>query len=827
MSRYPLSRDSVESDWLRNQRLRGEVAETSMLDRILSAIPGSSPSSVPPTSDMSTRTDYQAIPSLAPEPNGQLNFNTQDAARLGYESAPVTGGLLAFEEGGQMMSEGRQQGDLSGLGNYLSGLALQAAAIPEILSVGKIKSGTAARVLTKAVKEAGKTVTKQAAIINQGIRNEPTLEKAIKKARRQKHLISDQSKGAEGQFIGAPRGMNSRSQIRKMRKEFDAQVAGGVLGADWYQRVKNMISDVSGGDKKKENKLSEAFALFSAQANPDTNMGWAIQARNQWAAGQRGEDFTRVKTGRQSDTFQQFADTDEQTKLGKKTQVYHDSLNPNVGQTITGTNDIWHGRAFGYRNNDGTPFSRGFTPQEHVFLDNETVLAVDRANKRKLGGRDNWTAAEIQAAAWVFAKGKSEFAKNPGKFNDNFNNAIDWAKKTYPDYLQKYTAYGTREDIPGAGTGQLPALLNTDYMTRAEYSDDVPGSYATPQDVITDASGLYGEGLRPATGVFTSKTTGVTEVNPAQANQVLVDLVNDEGGKTISNVSQSFLNAIEGVQGYINMQNGSAWHKFMPFQKNGGVKSKVSNALRIETGAPLDEARMKALANWADERGMILSDNGASVVLWPDEWGKKPALTSGGKEMIAAGNVPSGTEMQKLLNGVTATKTREAVPGWQDELVDLLQVDKAKIQRGRVVSGYVDYENITKRGDLSPEQVAEEFRMPGKYTISDSAAPNAGRSLRTKTVLDLLDDPNIPAMLENLDNSREFKQLVIDNINRANDWAKRLNTPLREDHMNALKILSQKGFKGLREAMKNGAVLPAVALPIFGSAFQLQQEQQG
>lgn len=117
--------------------------------------------------------------------------------------------------------------------------------------------------------------------------------------------------------------------------------------------------------------------------------------------------------------------------------------------------------------------------------------------------------------------------------------------------------------------------------------------------------------------------------------------------------------------------------------------------------------------------------------------------------------------------------------------------------------------------------------MPGKYTISDSAAPNAGRSLRTKTVLDLLDDPNIPAMLENLDNSREFKQLVIDNINRANDWAKRLNTPLREDHMNALKILSQKGFKGLREAMKNGAVLPAVALPIFGSAFQLQQEQQG
>ena len=45
------------------------------------------------------------------------------------------------------------------------------------------------------------------------------------------------------------------------------------------------------------------------------------------------------------------------------------------------------------KNKDGKPFSRGFTPQEHVFLDNETVLAVDRANKAKLGGRENMNNA--------------------------------------------------------------------------------------------------------------------------------------------------------------------------------------------------------------------------------------------------------------------------------------------------------------------------------------------------------------------------------------------------------------------------------------------------
>jgi len=47
------------------------------------------------------------------------------------------------------------------------------------------------------------------------------------------------------------------------------------------------------------------------------------------------------------------------------------------------------------------------------------------------------------------------------------------------------------------------------------------------------------------------------------------------------------------------------------------------------------------------------------------------------------------------------------------------------------------------------------------------------------------------------------------------------------DISDELEILAEEGFKGLRKALKNGAVLPAVALPIFGAAFQVQQEQEG
>jgi len=670
-----------------------------------------------------------------------------------------------------------------------------------------------------------KKVTKQEAIINQGVRNEPTFRKALNKARKENHLINDHSKGANGQWVGGPRGFKTKRQIKKMRDEFDAQVAGGVLGADWYDRVRTMVKSVSAGSRGRENRLAETLALWSAQAQPRPNLNWSYEALNNWAAG-KGINFPeKIKTTAQARTFLKGMLSGEQIKLGKKTGVYKQSLDPNVETPFTGTNDIWHGRAFGYKNSDGTPISRGFTPQEHIFLDNETVLAVDRANKAKLGGRTNWTAAEIQAAAWVFAKGKSQFAKYPKKFNGNIGEAIEWAKKTYPDELERQLAYGTRENTPGMNTGHLPGVTDADYNTRVEYADDVPGTLGTDTDVITDAAGLYSPGVRDATGIYTS-ASNVTEINPAQVNQVIIDLVNDEGGRTISDVSQSFLNAIEGIQGYTNMQNGSAWHKFFPFQKGGGVKSSVSNSIQIHTGAPLDEARMRVLAGWAEDRGMLISDNGKSVVLWPDEWGSKPALSSAGEEVIPAKGFPDGPKMRRLLEGKKATKTRVAVGGWKEELGEILQVDSGKIDRGRVISGYVDYEDITKLEDLSPSQGLLEKQKPGTFTLSNSAPENQGRGLRTKTVLDLLDDPNIPAVLESIDSSPEFRTLIFNQISRATDWSKKMKTPLREDHMRALEILAEEGFKGLRKALKSGAVLPAVALPIFGAAFQVQQEQE-
>ena len=51
------------------------------------------------------------------------------------------------------------------------------------------------------------------------------------------------------------------------------------------------------------------------------------------------------------------------------------------------------------------------------------------------------------------------------------------------------------------------------------------------------------------------------------------------------------------------------------------------------------------------------------------------------------------------------------------------------------------------------------------------------------------------------------------------------NTSPRGDHLRALQIIAKSGFAGLRRALDNGQVLPAVALPIFGIAFEASDSE--
>ena len=287
---------------------RGGTTETSNLDRILELMPNSQLSSLNPPPDMSTRTDIAGGLLLPreqpkeskpwywagdlPEWEGTLPGGPQDAAyQLSELRADMTPGEGQYRSAKRSAAETAKATDLFKQGKYLEAIPPTIWAGVEGLDAaasGLGVIGAAATLPLDAARGVKRLMTasakKQEAIINHGVRNLPTLRKAINQSRKEKHLIPDRSKGANGQFVGAPRGIRSKTQIKKMRAEFDAQVAGGVLGADWYQRVRKFTGDISGGSKEAENRLAEAFALFSAQANPVTNMNWTFQALNNWAA---------------------------------------------------------------------------------------------------------------------------------------------------------------------------------------------------------------------------------------------------------------------------------------------------------------------------------------------------------------------------------------------------------------------------------------------------------------------------------------------------------------------------------------------------------------
>jgi len=88
-------------------------------------------------------------------------------------------------------------------------------------------------------------------------------------------------------------------------------------------------------------------------------------------------------------------------------------------------NNILRGHSFGYKMDD-----EEFSHQEYRFMDYETVLAVDRANQRNLGGRSDWTPPELQAMASLSSKGRELFAKNPEKYGNDLQEAMREAAKT-------------------------------------------------------------------------------------------------------------------------------------------------------------------------------------------------------------------------------------------------------------------------------------------------------------------------------------------------------------------------------------------------------------
>jgi len=316
------------------------------------------------------------------------------------------------------------------------------------------------------------------------------------------HLIEAGNRGTGGFYIGAPRSVQSFDDLQALRDRFDARLRESLVGSDWYDRSRAGEAVATGDDPTKNLWSSRMHGSWSQGVNPESETGFvakegmgAIAGQPESAMYQNQHDaFMRAIAAGDPSLMQSGLKTDQ---YGKRINPDYMRINPNA-PSATGVNDFRYANEWGFVPQEGSQLRDGdvaLNPAQHRWLDYETALAADRANKAKLGGRTDWTGEQVQAAPWVSQKAAALMDQRK---NMTWAEAYDEANKTPPDFYPKFAANITTEMQP-APLGVIPGHApRADLMTpeeRQAYADAVRwGSGPGGRDVI-------GEGAIPGTGV--------------------------------------------------------------------------------------------------------------------------------------------------------------------------------------------------------------------------------------------------------------------------------------------------------------------------------------
>ena len=500
--------------------------------------------------------------------------------------------------------------------------------------------------------------------------------------------------------------------------------------------------------------------MWSPQATPDPNLNWAIHARTGREAGRMPE---KLRTGQQVKTYL------EGGALGPKTGIFAQHLDPNVRHPTTGTNDIWHARAFGYTGPGGKPFNKELSTQEHRFLDYETMLAVDRANKKAIGGRTDWTAEKLQAAAWVAAKGR-KIAKDR---NLSEAEGIAVASKSYPEYAAKYTVSIPSEQIPGRSTGLLGGLLDASDSTKRAFSRGAQWSRrGGPDSLLGDVFGGYNLPAQKGTGAYRN-TAGEMEYNPVEVGRQMTPFEAEGGKRFIPSWMEQGLSSTQAVRGLLDMQEGSAWGKVITHST--GPKTAFNLNM---TKAPT-KSQMRRAVELGEKYNIDVvanKDGGIAFQRWTGDVFEEADKLKG--EALGKLDRKNAAELNKLLKGDLGDGLRKVFPG-------------STFERG-VWSG--DYINLSKQ----------------------LALKHAGKGRATRVVLKSLRElkKEAPGFYDNLVNSKGVQIKAKKNLERLEKWQKKLGGAQREDYKKLLRIVGDTKLKGLIEYVKKyGPVgLPAIAV---------------
>ena len=465
----------------------------------------------------------------------------------------------------------------------------------------KVQDASEAPVEKKEIKSTGPRVA-QAPDIYRLMAKEKGDEEALKFFRANKHLKPDTTGG----YVGAPRTITSPQGLGALRKELSGKfedAAGSVAQADptragtWYERAKQGMAQAT--EPHQLPRALEEHGVYSAGVSPESELAFALKHRNSRATGEPGMAYRSAGMN----TLDSAVEEARPAEMGYKIGEYSNKLDPRIPNNgLFGVNDFRHAQNMGYTNPDGTIWKGGASGTMHPFMDAETALTVDRANKAGVGGRSDWMGPHVQELPWVYDKAQDFYSRGSkgtgryaGPLYEGMSQAIRDANNTFQDYLYKHAGSATHEAIPGASSNHIPEMLNASPADKLAYSQksawtrptpytlsDEPTVGAGDRDVLYSALNMRQLPATHTTGAYMN-SQGVMEHNPMTISRPLLDFPTigegENTGKVAKNTSAT-MDAVERLRAVTDAQEAGAWHLANTMNNVGG---KYKNAIMMDT----------------------------------------------------------------------------------------------------------------------------------------------------------------------------------------------------------------------------------------------------
>ena len=471
-----------------------------------------------------------------------------------------------------------------------------------------------------------------------------------------------------GGYVGAPRTIGSPQGLGALRRSLDNQFSTGVgvinysdpsrLGT-WYDRAK-AAQTLTNEPYQLPGSLN-AHAVYSAGVAPESELGFALKHDVSRSLGMPDMAYRSAPMN----NLDQAAAAGVNPRLGFKIGEYknkNDPAQPNTG--LFGVNDFRAAQGFGYTTPGGNIWTGGVTPTMHPFMDMETALTVDRANKAGTGGRQTWQGPHVQEVPWVLGKAQDLYNRgkgSTGRYNaKNFNGneadaikqAIRDANNTFEDYLYKHTASATHESIPGKSTGHVPQMLAASDAEKSAYT--AAGDWGLMDSLGTDKDSLYSAvGFRQlpqakSSGAYTN-SAGQVESNPMTMARPLLDFPTGGNKGFVADTRQSTMNAVEQMRAAVDAQEAGAWN--LP-NTMGGISGKNSAVIdsrqqpggTASLGAQPSAEALATLSDLLGSDGYGITATSRGALIFPFDNAAKP------KDLKAVLKKHEG-HIQKLIPG--------------------------------------------------------------------------------------------------------------------------------------------------------------------------------